>query len=173
MKYFSLMLITLLLSGCFDDTADLKAHIEQVKASSSKQIEPMPAVPVFDHFAYSAQTLRSPFDAPRPEAIQEKIQQKSGCLSPDPYRKKQALESYALSDLVMRGTLGKAKELWALIQASDSSLHRVGVGTYLGLYNGRITAIDHKHVTVVELIPDGAGCWVERETIVAMVESGT
>lgn len=168
-----ILFLAILLSGCFDDTADLKAHIETVKANSSKSIEPMPAVPVFDHFDYSAQALRSPFDTPRPEAIQEKIQQKKGCLSPDPKRNKQTLEKFALSDLTMRGTLGKSNELWALIEASDHSLHRVGIGAYLGLFNGQITAIDYKHVTVVELIPDGAGCWVERETTVTMVVSGS
>lgn len=167
------LFLVVILSGCFDDTTDLKAHIATVKANSSTRIEPMPAVPIFDHFDYSAQALRSPFDIPRPEAIQERIQQKKGCLSPDPKRNKQALEKFALSDLIMRGTLGKTKELWALIEASDHSLHRVGTGAYLGLFNGRIVAIDYKHVTVVELIPDGAGCWVERETTIAMAVSGS
>lgn len=173
MKKSLIIILTLILSGCFNDTSDLKEKIVAIKASSTKKIEPMPEVPVFDHFKYAAQALRSPFDVPRPEAIQEKMQKKKGCLSPDPKRMKQALEKFALSDLTMRGTLGKKNELWALIEASNGSLHRVGIGAYLGLYNGRITAIDNKHVTVIELIPDGAGCWVERETIVAMVVSGS
>jgi type IV pilus assembly protein PilP len=120
---------------------------------------------------YSAQNLRSPFDVPRPEAIQEKIQQMSGCLSPDPRRRKQPLEKYSLSDLVMRGTLGELDITWALVEASDFTLHRVAVGGYLGLYNGRITEVNQNNIKVIELIPDGAGCWVERETVVAMVKS--
>jgi Tfp pilus assembly protein PilP len=27
-------------------------------------------------------------------------------------------------------------------------------------------------VKVIELTPDGAGCWVERETVIDLVESG-
>ena len=71
----------------------------------------------------------------------------------------------------MRGTLGELGITWALVEASDSTLHRVAVGNYLGLYNGRITDVNQNNVKVIELIPDGAGCWVERETVVAMVDS--
>jgi len=173
MKRIAFIFIVLLLSGCFDNTDDLKEHIATVQANTPRSIQPMPEVPVFDHFDYSVQSLRSPFDKPRAEAIQEKIQQMSGCLSPDPRRRKQPLEKFALSDLTMRGTLGELGITWALVEASDATLHRVAVGNYLGLYNGRITDVSHTNVKVIELIPDGAGCWVERETIVAMVESGT
>jgi type IV pilus assembly protein PilP len=161
----------LALSGCYDDTTDLENHIESVKANVTSRIDPMPAVPQFSHFDYSAQNLRSPFVVPKPEAIQEKMQQMSGCLSPDPRRRKQPLEKFSLSDLTMRGTLGELDITWALVEASDATLHRVAVGSYVGLFNGRISSVTQENVTVVELIPDGAGCWVERETIVAMVNS--
>lgn len=168
-----ILCLVFLLSGCFDDTSDLRAYVVQVKESRSMSIEPMPAVPTFDHFDYSAHTLRSPFDIPKVDAIQERTQQKEGCLSPDPKRIKEPLEGFALSDLVMRGTLGKTHELWALIEASDKSFYRVGTGAYLGLFNGRISDIDYKNVTVIELVPDGSGCWVKRETVVTMVVSGS
>ncbi|WP_206486260.1 pilus assembly protein PilP [Thalassotalea sp. G2M2-11] len=171
MKKLASIFMILSLSGCFDDTADIKAHIAKVQADTPRHIEPIPSIPEFNHFDYSAGSLRSPFDAPRPEAIQEKVQQMSGCLSPDPRRRKQPLEKFSLSDLVMRGTLGELGITWALVEASDATLHRVAVGNYLGLYNGRITEVNQNNVKVIELIPDGAGCWVERETVVAMVDS--
>ena len=166
-----ILLSAALLTGCFNDTADLKQHIAHVQTTVSSTIESMPEVMVFDHFDYSAQTLRSPFDAPKPEAIQEKIQQMSGCLSPDPLRRKQPLEKFSLSDLVMRGTLGELGVTWALVEASDKTLQRIAVGSYVGLYHGQITAVSQDNVKVLELIPDGAGCWVERETVVAMTET--
>ncbi|WP_448212610.1 pilus assembly protein PilP [Colwellia sp. MEBiC06753] len=159
-----------LLSGCFDDTSDIQAHIEKVQANTKSYIEPMPEVPEFNHYKYSAADLRSPFVVPRPEAIQEKLQQMSGCLSPDPRRRKQPLEKFAMGDLVMRGTLGEGGVTWALIEASDNTLHRVSIGNYVGLYNGRITEVGNNSVKVIELTPDGAGCWVERETEIDMVE---
>ena len=164
-------LSVIFISGCFDDTSDLRSHISYVKANTRSYIEPMPEVPSFNHFDYSAEELRSPFVAPRPEVIQEKMQQMSGCLSPDPRRRKQPLEKFALGDLVMRGTLGDLGITWALVEASDATLHRVSEGNYLGLYNGRITEVSSKSVKVVELTPDGAGCWVERETVIDIAES--
>ena len=98
------LILPLFLTGCFDGTDDLKAHMATVQANTTNYIAPMPEVPVFNHFTYSAQMTRSPFVEPKPEAIQEKIQQMSGCLSPDPRRRKQPLEKFALSDLTMRGT---------------------------------------------------------------------
>ena len=169
-----LVLIALtLISGCFDDTADIRTHMEQVKATTSSRIDPMPEVPQFNHFDYSAFNLRSPFSLPRPEVIQQKIQQMSGCLSPDPRRRKQPLEKFALGDLVMRGTLGDVNTTWALLEASDATLHRVAVGNYVGLYNGRIIEVGNKTVKIIELTPDGAGCWVERETVINLAVSDT
>jgi type IV pilus assembly protein PilP len=171
-KLALVVLLTVSVSGCFDDTTDLRNHIATVQANTPNIIEPIPAISRFDHFDYSAQTLRSPFDKPKAEAIQQKIQQMSGCLSPDPRRRKQPLEKFSLSNLSMRGTLGEQGIIWALVEASDATLHRVAVGNYLGLNNGRITAVSQQNVKVIELIPDGAGCWVERETVVKMVKSG-
>lgn len=167
------IILTFFLSGCFDDTSDLKEHIATVQANTKSYIKPIAEVPVFNHYSYNAKSLRSPFDLPKPEAIQEKMQQMSGCLSPDPRRRKQPLEKYAISDLSMRGTLGELGVTWALVEASDATLHRVAVGNYLGLYNGRITAVDLKNVKIIELIPDGSGCWAERETNIAITESNS
>lgn len=169
-KHLMTIFASVVLTGCFDDKSDLVSFTEQVKSTVPQQIDPMPEVPNFDHVVYEASDERSPFDAPKPEAIQEKIQQMSGCLSPDPRRRKQPLEKFSLSDLVMRGTLGDVNANWALVEASDSTLHRVAIGSYLGLYHGRITEIQQNLVKVVELIPDGAGCWQERETTVTMVK---
>jgi type IV pilus assembly protein PilP len=174
MKKLALLIVIAVGStGCFDDTTDLRTHIATVQATTPNTIEPMPEILAFDHFDYSVHSLRSPFDKPRAEAIQQKIQQMSGCLSPDPRRRKQPLETFSLSNLTMRGTLGEQGVIWALVEASDSTLHRVAIGSYLGMNNGRITSVSQQKVQVTELIPDGAGCWVERETVVKMVKSGT
>ncbi len=162
---------SLQLAGCFDDTSDIRAYMEQVKSKTTRHIDPMPEVKPFHHIEYSASELRSPFILPKAAVIQQKMQQMSGCLSPDVSRRKQPLEKYALSDLTMRGTLGDDGALWALVEASDLTLHRVSKGNYLGLFNGRITEVDAKTVKIIELSPDGAGCWVEREAELRIVKS--
>lgn len=171
---FCLILLSpIVLTGCFDDESDLKNYIANVQKHTGHYIAPMPKIAKFSSFVYSAGKLRSPFVAPKPEAIQEKMQQVSGCLSPDPRRRKQPLEKYALGDLSMRGTLGESGTVWALVESSDKTLYRVSIGNYLGLFNGHITAVNDNNIKVVELIPDGAGCWVERETVITMVEPDT
>lgn len=174
MKKSALFIMVLIgASGCFDDTSDLRTHIATVQSKTPNVIEPMPVISTFGHFDYSAQSLRSPFDKPEAEVIQQKIQQMSGCLSPDPRRRKQPLEKYPLSNLSMRGTLGEKDIIWALVETSDATIHRVAVGSYLGLNNGHITTVSQFGVKVIELISDGAGCWIERETMIKMIKSGT
>jgi type IV pilus assembly protein PilP len=95
----------------------------------------------------------------------------TGCLSPNPLRRKQPLEKFALGALTMRGTMGDGGRLWALVEASDLTLHRISVGNYLGLFNGRITEVSTQGVKLMELAPDGAGCWVERETVLKIAQS--
>ena len=58
------LLLPFLLSGCFDDTNEIRAHIANVQANTTTHIEPMPEVPVFNHYDYEAQKMRSPFDLP-------------------------------------------------------------------------------------------------------------
>jgi len=55
------LIILAFVSGCYDDTSDLKSHMEQVKATTTSRINPMPEVHPFNHYNYSAFDLRSPF----------------------------------------------------------------------------------------------------------------
>ncbi|MGJ8692098.1 MAG: pilus assembly protein PilP [Thalassotalea sp.] len=158
----------LLLSGCFSDTSDIKSYIANVQSNTKSYIAPMPAVPAFNHIKYSTDSERSPFILPKPEAIQERMQQMAGCLSPDPRRRKQPLEKFALDSLSMRGTLGELGVTWALIEAADSTIHQLTIGSYLGMYHGKITDVTEDLIKVLELIPDGAGCWVERESVISL-----
>lgn len=152
------------LTGCFDDTSEIETYIADVKTNTTAFIAPMPEVPEFYHVEYSADMKRSPFVLPKPEAIQERMQQMAGCLSPDPRRRKQPLEKFALDSLTMRGTLGEAGVTWALVEAADATLYRVSEGSYLGMYHGKITAVEDNVIKLTELVPDGTGCWAERES---------
>jgi type IV pilus assembly protein PilP len=84
-----ILIVLVTLAGCYDDTSDLSAHMAEVRATTTSRIEPMPEVKPFNHYDYSAYELRSPFSLPEPEALQQKVQQMTGCLSPDPRRRKQ------------------------------------------------------------------------------------
>ena len=171
MKRLVVLFSVLLLSACYDDVSDIQTFMNDVKTGTPVKIEPIPAVNQFEHVEYNMQVQRSPFDLPSPELIQENYEPAQNCLAPDPRRRKQPLEKFALDNLSMRGTLGTDEEVWALIQATDGSLHRVTAGNFIGLYHGRITSVNDNRVVLTELIPDGAGCWKERTATVQLADS--
>ena len=174
MKKLSLViLMSFALAACNDDTAEQKEFIDQVKASTTPKVEPIPQIAQFEYFEYSASRLRSPFVAPKPGIIQNNLVQVKNCLHPDPNRVRQPLEKYPLDNLLMKGTIGRAGNTWALIKAADETLYRVTVGNYIGLYHGEIKEVHDNYIELLELIPDGAGCWKERLTKLEMLEADT
>ncbi|WP_024611846.1 pilus assembly protein PilP [Pseudoalteromonas sp. TB64] len=166
-------LLALVLSGCNDDTSEQKEFIDQVKASTTPKVDAIPDLIKFEYFEYSAKQLRSPFVAPQPEIIQNKLTQVKNCLHPDPERRREPLEKYPLDNLAMKGTMGSNGQAWALITAADETLHRVTVGNYLGSYDGKVRLVNSDYIELVELIPDGSGCWKERLTKLEMLEAAT
>ena len=161
----------LLLSACNDDTAEQKEFIDQIQASATPKVEPIPKMREFTHFSYDAVNLRSPFVAPEPEVIESKMVQVRNCLHPDPNRARGLLEKYPLDNLEMKGTIATANVIWALIKASDQGLYRIKQGEYMGLYHGEVVSVNPDHIELLELIPDGTGCWKERLTKVEIHES--
>jgi type IV pilus assembly protein PilP len=168
---FILLIAATTLSGCFDDTADIQRFMEQVKANSSAKIAPLPPVKAFEHLPYTSSELRSPFSLPSPEAYNQQSIAQPGCIQLDNQREKQPLEQYALDNLKMRGTLGHNDELWALIEASDQSLHRVSVNDRLGLFHGKIIAVKPDSIEITEFIPDGSGCTVQRNSELQLLDA--
>ncbi|WP_115717185.1 pilus assembly protein PilP [Gallaecimonas mangrovi] len=165
-----LLLCAIFISGCNDDIGDLQAFITQVKKRPVPPIEPMPELKPFEHFRYQPGDRRSPFSPPSPELLAENAGKNNpDCLQPDFDRVKEPLEQFPLDTLAMKGTLGNAKELWALVGAGDGNLYRVTIGNYVGLYNGLIQEISQNAIKVRELVPDGAGCWLVREASLELV----
>ena len=171
MKKFALLaLLSAGLTGCGDDISDLQEFVSSVKATQTGYVEPMPEVTPFQHEDYVASELRSPFVAPQPELIVDAVEVVKDCLTPDVNRIKEPLEAYAIDNLTMKGTVGDAEGLWALIQTDDGGLFRVRAGYHMGLYFGLVTQVRRDGLDLIELIPDGSGCWVERYTDVTLAE---
>ncbi|TNY28123.1 fimbrial protein, partial [Thermomonas haemolytica] len=87
---------------------------------------------------------------------------------PDPGRRKQTLEMFSLDSLKMVGTLGSGKNLVALVMAPDKVTYRVKPGDYMGQSDGRVTGVFEDRIELVELVPDGAGGWLERPAKMAL-----
>ncbi|WP_299798609.1 pilus assembly protein PilP [uncultured Shewanella sp.] len=162
MKLLPLLILSVFLVGCVGDRSDLELFVTTTKAQHVAHIPPLKEPPKFEHFEYQADLMRSPFVPPSRELTEEVIDTSKDCLQPDLKRRKGRLETYALDNLKMRGTLSEVENIWALVETNDGSVYRLGIGEYLGLYHGRIAKVTPQTVEIIELIPDGSGCWTER-----------
>jgi hypothetical protein len=86
-------------------------------------------------------------------------------------RRKEALEAYPLDSLDMVGTIGAGGGLLGLVMAPDKVTYRVRPGNYLGQNDGKIVAIYDDRIEIVELVPDGAGGWLERQAKIALEDN--
>lgn len=116
----------------------------------------------FETFEYAAQSLRDPFS----NAFTD--EGGVGGLRPDPNRRKQVLEQFPLDALDMVGTIGGGGGLVALVMAPDKVTYRVRPGIYMGQAEGRVTTVTTDRIDLVELVPDGAGGWLERPASIAL-----
>jgi type IV pilus assembly protein PilP len=161
------LLVAAALTACGGGMQDLEDYVAKVRQRPPGPIEPLPEIKPIATFLYDPGDRRDPFlmDAAGYEAIQPKV---PGGIAPDPLRRKEELEQYALDSLAMVGTLAQGETDWALIVTPEGILHRVRVGNYLGQNNGQITRIEEGQVQVTEIISDGGGEWRERQASVAL-----
>ncbi|WP_462114645.1 pilus assembly protein PilP [Lysobacter xanthus] len=163
------ILLTACLAGCArgvtstpGDAPNLEKWAAEVKARPAPALDPLPVMQQFETFDYAAQSLRDPFsraftddgsgNGPRPDSA----------------RRKQPLEGFPLDSLDMVGTLGKGPGQVALVMAPDKVTYRVRPGEYMGQSDGRVTAVHEDRIELVELVPDGAGGWLERPATLAL-----
>jgi type IV pilus assembly protein PilP len=148
-----------------NDFQDIKAFMDQVDAKGKGQIEPLPEFLPYQAFAYGAGNMRSPFEPPvvvKPIDPNKKVAQ----VKPDPNRVKQFLEQFNIGAIAMVGTLSQGARLFGLVRDPQGGVHRVQLGDYMGMDNGKILAIDENKIELLEIVSDGTGGWVERERTV-------
>jgi len=143
------------------DAPNLVDWVANVRARPAPALEPLPVMQQFETFEYAAQGLRDPFSAAWSTTD-------AGGLRPDPNRRKETLEQYPLDSLKMVGTIGSGSGLVGLVMAPDKVTYRVSAGAYMGQSDGRITDVQQNRVDLVELVPDGAGGWLERPAAVTL-----
>ena len=155
--------LALILSACgAQDMSDLDAFMEEKRSRPGGIIAPIPTFKAYEAFAYSATTLRSPFD--RPIEVREVSRLASvATVKPDENRAKEFLEQFTFDSLRMVGSLNRAGTEWSLIRDPAGGVHRVKVGNYLGRHHGKIVEMTDAFVAVVEIVSDGTeDGWVER-----------
>lgn len=172
MKTFLLLLealaIAIVLSACSanSDQQDLRDFMAEAKRRPQGQIDPLPPFKPYQPFAYSAMTLRSPFERP---VVIEKETKGGRTVEPDLTREKEYLEGFNVVSLNMVGTLSKAGKLWALIDDGQGKVTPVTVGNYMGKNFGKIISTEKTQLEIMEIIADGSSGWVERPRIIKLV----
>ena len=164
-RYLLLAAVACMLAACTGGTKVVEAWVTEVKARPAPPLDPLPVMKQFETFEYSSEGLRDPFAVPVPD------RDSGSGLRPDPNRRKEALEVFPLDGMNMVGTIGAGANLIGLVLAPDRVTYRVRPGMYMGQNDGRITAVYEDRIEMVELVPDGAGGWLERQAKVALEDN--
>jgi type IV pilus assembly protein PilP len=149
------------LSGCTSKDDELDQFIADTKKEPGGRVEPLPELKPYESYAYESVNVRSPF-----------MPGGSGGtgpgLRPDSRRNREFLEQFSLDTLRMVGTLRMADRTYGLVKTKDGLVHRVLPGNYMGQQDGRVTEISPSKISVVEIIPDGLGGYMERPASLAL-----
>ena len=126
-------------------------------------MEPLPEVKPYETFIYSAGSMRSPFQPGGAGGL-------AGGLRPDSKRNREFLEQFSLDTLKMVGTLKLSGQMFGLVQTKDGLVHRVTPGNYIGQADGKITDITPSKISLIEIVPDGLGGYMERRASLGLNE---
>jgi type IV pilus assembly protein PilP len=149
------------LTACSSKDDELSQFIEATKKEPGGRVEPLPELKPYETYAYESAVMRSPFipggsGGPGPD------------LRPDSRRNREFLEQFSLDTLRMVGTLRMADRTYGLVKTKDGLVHRVLPGNYMGQADGRVIEISPSKISVVEIVPDGLGGYIERPASLAL-----
>jgi len=153
------------LSACSNGMEQLQQQVAEIKARPGEAIEPLPEIKPYEAFTYAAGNMRSPF-VPTPPARNDM----ANGVRPDVKRPREFLEQFPLDTMKMVGTLALQGRNYGLVQGKDGLVHRVLPGNFVGQNDGRILAISPTKITIVEIVPDGLGGYIERPAALALTE---
>ena len=163
------LLAAVLLSACgSEEFADLQEFVKNSGADLRGKVPAAPEIKPYEPFPYENNAgLPDPFKARKPD---KKDARNGGQNQPDITRARQELEEFPLDSLKMVGSLRKGAVGNAIIRSSEGKIYRVKVGNYIGMNFGQITSITETEVKIKEMVQDGAGDWLERESSLQLVE---
>ncbi|HEY8537776.1 MAG TPA: pilus assembly protein PilP [Steroidobacteraceae bacterium] len=159
------VILALALVGCSSGLEDLQEKVKEIKSRPGDRIEPLPEIKPNETFIYSASNLRSPFVPSAPARSDV-----ANAVRPDTKRPREFLEQFPIDTMTMVGTLEMNGRLYGLVQGKDGLVHRVLPGNYMGQNDGRIVSITPTRISIIEIIPDGLGGYIERPAALALNE---
>jgi type IV pilus assembly protein PilP len=162
---FAAALAVLSLSACSNGMDQLRQQVAEIKSRPGEAIEPLPEIKPYEAFAYNASSLRSPFVPTAPARSDL-----AAGVRPDVKRPREFLEQFPLDTMRMVGTLQLQGRQYGLVQGKDGLVHRVLPGNFVGQNDGRIVGVSSTKISVIEIVPDGLGGYIERPAGLALTE---
>lgn len=168
------LVVPLLIAGCGSgENEDIKKWMAEASKDMRGKVEKIDEPKKYEPFKYESDKLVDPFNATKVTAMADAGKQpgskNAGGPRPDLSRPKEVLEAFSIENLRMVGAMQQKGVSYAIIKA-DSSLHRVKVGNYIGQNYGKITKITETEVLVQEMIEDGSGEYVYRDSTLVLQE---
>ena len=168
-----LVAIILGLQGCIwiEDTNDLRNFVAERSSRPVGEIQPLPEFKPYEAFVYQGASLRNPFRVMMPDVVEEP--DVISDVFPDPDRLPEYLEGYAVDNLQMVGTITSpmnAEDFFALIKDPLGEVHRVQLGDYLGLDNGKVIGLSERRIELSEIVSNGRGGWMKRPRTITLPE---
>ncbi len=154
---------SLALAGCSDGLDDLRDDIAKAKQRPGGRIQPLPEVQPYVSHEYQMADRRSPF-------LQSLAGENPTGPRPDVQRAREYLEQFPLDTLKMVGTLRLGGANYGLVQTRDGLIHRVLPDNHVGQNDGRVMTVSDARITVIEIIPDGLGGYLERSAALALTD---
>ena len=157
------VLAALVAGGCSGGQSDLQKWIDATKKKPGGRIQPLPEVKPYETYVYAAANLRSPFQPQGPNANNGLAAARATS-----HRNREFLEGFSLDTLKMVGTFKVGNNFYGLVQSKDGLVHKVQPGNYMGQNDGKVTEITGGRISLVEIVPDGLGGYIERPASLAL-----
>jgi type IV pilus assembly protein PilP len=153
------------LAACSGQMVELQQKVAEIKNRPGERIEPLPEIKPYEAFVYNDSSMRSPFVPSAPAR-----NDMANAVRPDQKRPREFLEQFPLDTMKMVGTLQLQGRNYGLVQGKDGLVHRVLPGNFIGQNDGKIVGVASSKISIIEIVPDGLGGYIERPAALALSE---
>ena len=161
LRLIALTMIIAALTACNSKTEEVEQLMKEIREQTPIKVPTPPSFESMPNYSYVSNHHRSPFI---PTSLAHELKVMAGKqVFPDLQRPLQPLESYALEELYMKGTIrSKSGKIIALISTPDRHVEQLQVGHYMGKNYGRVVNITANEIHLLEVLPDGRDGYIER-----------
>lgn len=82
--------------------------------------------------------------------------------------RKWAVGALSIAPIALKRGDEQRGSISALVQTPTGSVVKVKAGQYVGINNGKVTRVDDNYLLINETLPDGLGCWNQRNVKLAL-----